>query len=139
MKNTKAVKWASYIPPTARVRATLKGAFNDAGQLAAANDVVASAGAFEGTLDGPTAASELGLTFEAFVVFMKQNPEHARLFGSLLVKGGTAQRVVFQEKFPELARLVADGPVHRGRLPNGGPDEGPARRRDLGRHGPGCP
>ncbi|TMK41635.1 MAG: hypothetical protein E6G66_16665 [Actinobacteria bacterium] len=32
-------------------------------------------------------------------------------------------------------RHVADGPLHRGRLPNGGPDEGPPRRRGVGRHG----
>src|SRR5205814_1625370 len=52
VKDPKSVKWASYIPPTARVRSTLKGSFNDAGQLVAANDAVASAGAFEATVDG---------------------------------------------------------------------------------------
>ena len=61
---------------------------------------------FEATLDGPTAAAELGLKFEDLGPFLKSNPDHARLFGSLLVKGGTAQRSVFQEKFPELSRLV---------------------------------
>jgi outer membrane protein assembly factor BamB len=43
------VKWASFIPPTAKVRATLKGAFNDQGELVVAPDPVASAGAFEAT------------------------------------------------------------------------------------------
>lgn len=63
---------------------------------------------FEGTLDGVTAASELGLTSEGFASLLKQNPESARLFGALLVNGGTAQRAVFQEKFPELARQVVN-------------------------------
>ena len=48
----KSLKWAGYIPPTAKVRASMKGAFNAAGQLVAAADVVPSAGAFEATLDG---------------------------------------------------------------------------------------
>ena len=46
----KKVKWASYVPPTARVRAALKGQFNEEGRLIAANDPVPSAGAFEATL-----------------------------------------------------------------------------------------
>jgi outer membrane protein assembly factor BamB len=52
IKDVKAVKWASYVPPTARVRAALKGEFNAEGKLVAANDPVPSAGAFEATLDG---------------------------------------------------------------------------------------
>ncbi|HAM73039.1 MAG TPA: hypothetical protein DCM86_15480 [Verrucomicrobiales bacterium] len=53
----RTVKWASYVPPTARVKATMKGAFNEAGELVAAPDKVPSAGAFEatfGTLKGYT-------------------------------------------------------------------------------------
>jgi len=46
----KQVKWASYIPPTAKVKATMKGAFNENGELVAAPDAVPSAGAFEATL-----------------------------------------------------------------------------------------
>ena len=46
------VKWASYIPPTARVKAALKGAFNEEGGLVAAPEPVLSAGAFEATV-GP--------------------------------------------------------------------------------------
>ena len=46
------VKWASYIPPTARVKSTLNGAFNPQGELAAAPDPLPSAGAFEASL-GP--------------------------------------------------------------------------------------
>jgi mono/diheme cytochrome c family protein len=61
---------------------------------------------FEGTIDGVTAASEFGLKIDEFAAFLKQNPEHARLFGALIVKGGTAQRTVFQDNFPELARRL---------------------------------
>lgn len=52
VSNAAAVKWASYIPPTARVKSTMKGAFNAAGKLVAATDPTPSAGAFEATLDG---------------------------------------------------------------------------------------
>lgn len=48
----KSVKWASYVPPTARVRATMKGSFNDQAELVAAPDKVPSAGAFEASLGG---------------------------------------------------------------------------------------
>jgi outer membrane protein assembly factor BamB len=46
------VKWASYIPATAKVKATLKGAFNDMGELVVAPDPLVSAGAFEATVGG---------------------------------------------------------------------------------------
>ncbi len=46
------VKWASYIPPTARVKAALKAAFNEEGELVAAPEQVLSAGAFEASV-GP--------------------------------------------------------------------------------------
>lgn len=46
----KSVTWASYIPPTARVRASMKGTFNPNGELVAAPDLMPSAGAYEGTL-----------------------------------------------------------------------------------------
>ena len=63
---------------------------------------------FEGTLDGRTAAAEFGLTLEEFGLSLLGSPEQKRIFGSLLVKGGTAQRTTFQEQFPEFARrLVA--------------------------------
>jgi len=50
IKDASQVKWASYIPPTARVRASMKGEFNANGELVAAKDPVPSAGAFEATL-----------------------------------------------------------------------------------------
>ena len=35
IKDPKSVKWASYIPPTARVRSTMRAAFNADGKLVA--------------------------------------------------------------------------------------------------------
>lgn len=52
VQDVSQVKWASYIPPTARVKSTMKGSFNDKGQLVATDDHTPSAGAFEATLDG---------------------------------------------------------------------------------------
>lgn len=42
-----SLKWASYVPPTARVRAALDATFNPAGELVAAKTAKSSAGAFE--------------------------------------------------------------------------------------------
>ena len=44
------VKWASYIPPTAKVKVAMKGAFDANGELQGAPDTVPSAGAFEATV-----------------------------------------------------------------------------------------
>jgi outer membrane protein assembly factor BamB len=46
---SREVKFASYLPPTARVKAAMKGAFNEAGELVAAPEPVLSAGAFQAT------------------------------------------------------------------------------------------
>jgi mono/diheme cytochrome c family protein len=62
---------------------------------------------FEATLDGRTAAAELGLTLPELGRFLKQHPGQARTVGGLLVPGGTVQRQVFEEGFPELARSLA--------------------------------
>lgn len=43
------VKFASYIPPTARVRAKMNASFNPKGEIVAAPELVPSAGAFEAT------------------------------------------------------------------------------------------
>jgi outer membrane protein assembly factor BamB len=50
IKDVKSLKWASYIPATARVKSTMKAAFNADGALVAGPETVASAGAFEATL-----------------------------------------------------------------------------------------
>ncbi|MCF7762057.1 MAG: PQQ-binding-like beta-propeller repeat protein [Verrucomicrobia bacterium] len=52
VKDVSAVEWKSFIPPTAKVRARLNGAFNAKGELVAGNESSPSAGAFEATLDG---------------------------------------------------------------------------------------
>jgi hypothetical protein len=46
------LKWASYIPPTARVKSTMKAAFDAKGELVAANETTPSAGAFEAEYNG---------------------------------------------------------------------------------------
>jgi len=43
------VKWESFIPPTAKVKATMDAKFNDKGELTAAADAKSSAGAFKAT------------------------------------------------------------------------------------------
>jgi hypothetical protein len=48
----KAIHWASFIPPTAKVKSKMKAEFSADGQLAAAPDKAPSAGAFEATLEG---------------------------------------------------------------------------------------
>lgn len=52
VKDLTQVRWASYVPPTAKVKAALRGAFNGEGQLVAAADPVFSAGAFEAIYQG---------------------------------------------------------------------------------------
>lgn len=50
LKDVSGVKWASFIPPTAKVRSTMKATFNEKGELVAAKDETPSAGAFEATV-----------------------------------------------------------------------------------------
>lgn len=45
----KGVKWETFIPPTAKVKATMDATFNDAGELVVAQDARSSAGAFKAT------------------------------------------------------------------------------------------
>ena len=51
-KELKSVKWEHYIPPTAKVRASLKGEFDASGALVAAADNTPSAGAFQADFEG---------------------------------------------------------------------------------------
>ncbi|MFN7137948.1 MAG: PQQ-binding-like beta-propeller repeat protein, partial [Limisphaerales bacterium] len=50
VKDLKQVKWASYVPATARVRAEMNGSFNEEGKLVADKAPKASAGAFQASL-----------------------------------------------------------------------------------------
>jgi outer membrane protein assembly factor BamB len=47
VEDSKSVEWASFIPPTAKVKSTMKASFNADGQMVAAPDKVVSAGAFQ--------------------------------------------------------------------------------------------
>jgi outer membrane protein assembly factor BamB len=49
ISDPKALKWESYVPPTAKVKSAMKASFNSDGQLVAANETVPSAGAFQAT------------------------------------------------------------------------------------------
>lgn len=50
LKDVSTLKWAAYVPPTARVKSNMKGGFDSSGKLVAANEVTPSAGAFEASL-----------------------------------------------------------------------------------------
>ncbi|WP_040550291.1 PQQ-binding-like beta-propeller repeat protein [Pedosphaera parvula] len=52
IKDAKSVKWASFIPATAKVKSSMKASFDEKNQLVAANDPVPSAGAFEASVGG---------------------------------------------------------------------------------------
>jgi outer membrane protein assembly factor BamB len=51
VKDVNALKWASFVPPTAKVKSAMKASFDAQGALVAADDSVPSAGAFEGTYE----------------------------------------------------------------------------------------
>src|SRR5439155_15660976 len=71
---------------------------------------------YEGTLDLGATAAELGLTPADFAKRLAKAPSLVRTLGALNAKGGTVQRQVFQEAFPEIARALRIGE-----------DNGPAR------------
>lgn len=48
--DAKSLKWDSFVPPTALVKAKMNGAFNENGELVAASENVPSAGAFQAKL-----------------------------------------------------------------------------------------
>ncbi len=48
--DVKAIKWAQYIPPTAKVRSVLPGAFNEQAQFTASTEPKPSAGAYQASL-----------------------------------------------------------------------------------------
>ncbi|MHB1079843.1 MAG: outer membrane protein assembly factor BamB family protein [Prosthecobacter sp.] len=56
------VKWESFIPPTAKVKATMDAKFNDKGELTAAADAKSSAGAFKATAPGGLTGTIRGRT-----------------------------------------------------------------------------
>ncbi len=64
---------------------------------------------YEDVLDLRSAAAETGLMPEEFAVRLRRSPELMRSLGTLLAKGGTVQRQVFEETYSELARLFSVG------------------------------
>jgi outer membrane protein assembly factor BamB len=86
--DSKRVRWASYVPPTARVKAVMKGGFNEDGELVAAPDQQPSAGAFQaswGALRGYVRGRvlpdlPLREDFEGFAVTEKHETEPDTLF-----------------------------------------------------------
>lgn len=59
---------------------------------------------YEGVLDLRSAAAELGLVPADFLSRLRRSPERMRSLGALQAKGGTVQRRVFEEAYPELVR-----------------------------------
>jgi mono/diheme cytochrome c family protein len=59
---------------------------------------------YEGVLDLRTAAAEMGLTPDDFLSRLRRSPETMRSLGALQAKGGTVQRPVFEEAYPQLVR-----------------------------------
>lgn len=83
-EDVKGVKWESFIPPTAKVKASMDAKFNEAGELVVAADAKESAGAFKATAGDGTfgtirgrALKNLPLTedFEAYALDQDQPSE----------------------------------------------------------------
>lgn len=62
------VKWESFIPPTAKVKATLDAKFNEAGELVVAPDAKVSAGAFKATAPDGTFGTIRGRALKALPI-----------------------------------------------------------------------
>lgn len=110
-------------PPAARFRAALKEdidrylqALKKAGVPAGEPEPVSAVTLrYEGTLDLAAAAGETGTTPDDFAARLRKSSSLSRTLGALLTQGGTVQRQVFEDAYPELARefhIGADaGPV----------------------------
>lgn len=57
---------------------------------------------YEGVIDLKTAAAEVGLTEKDFADRLGREPSLRQSLGSLLAPGGTAQRSLWEDRFPEL-------------------------------------
>jgi mono/diheme cytochrome c family protein len=64
---------------------------------------------YEAVLGLRAAAAEAGLKPEDFAARTRRVPALTRTLGALLAKGGTVQRQVFEEAFPEMARAFRLG------------------------------
>lgn len=99
-------------PPAVRMRRLLKDdmerfarALEQAGVTAAEPEPILTATLnYEGVLDLRTAAAETGLTPDDFLSRWRRSSEPLRSLGALEAKGGTVQRQVFEEAYPQLVR-----------------------------------
>src|SRR5262249_1223758 len=72
------------------------------GKLGATESVAALADRFTSEVDLPMAAAEVGVKPEALLQGLERHLGLAQRLGALKVEGGTVQRQVFAELFPEL-------------------------------------
>jgi mono/diheme cytochrome c family protein len=71
--------------------------------------IVTAALRYEAVLDLATAAAETGLEVGEFAAGVRRSADLSRRLGALLARGGTVQRQVFEEAFPEAARVFQLG------------------------------
>jgi mono/diheme cytochrome c family protein len=64
---------------------------------------------YEGVLDLVEAAAEVGLKPNDFTVRLRRSATLSRTLGALLARGGTVQRQVFEENYPEVVRVFDVG------------------------------
>ncbi|HEY7153570.1 MAG TPA: WD40 repeat domain-containing protein [Gemmataceae bacterium] len=110
-REDKAALLALY-PQAARMRRLLKDdmerfarALEQAGVPAAEPEPILTVTlGYEGVLDLRSAAAEMGLTPDDFLSRLRRSSEPMRSVGALQAKGGTVQRQVFEEAYPELVR-----------------------------------
>src|SRR5262245_23804204 len=98
---------------TALMRADAKR-FQDAvaktgAPLSVTEPISALAERFEAELDLPLVAAESGVTPDELLQGLERYPHVAKLLGPLRVDGGTIQRSVFVDSFPELAEALRLG------------------------------
>lgn len=79
--------------------------------LSATEPVAALALRFEAELDLPLAAAEAGVPPDTFLQGLERYAALAQQLGALKVEGGTVQRQVFVDSFPDLVRALRLGEV----------------------------
>jgi WD40 repeat protein/mono/diheme cytochrome c family protein len=100
-------------PPAARMRARMKedmdrfaAALEKAGvPLTEPEPVESAVLRYESVLGLTEAAAEAGLKADDFAARLRRAPALSRSLGALLARGGTVQRQVFEEIFPEVVRV----------------------------------
>jgi tetratricopeptide (TPR) repeat protein len=86
---------------TERYRKAVAATGTKLGQM---EPVVALAGRFETELDLTLAAAEIGLSTAAFLRNLDSSSDFAQRLGALRIEGGTVQRQVFADAFPEMVQ-----------------------------------